>query len=118
MEFRPLRFALPLAVVAWLVSHDAVAAEEPLAALKAQTKITQEEATKTALAKVPNGEVKSVELEKENGKLVWSFDISTPKSIDIIEIQVNAKTGEIVSRHIETPADQEKEAAAEKQEKK
>ena len=64
---------------------------------------------KIALAKVPQGKIKEAELEEENGKLVWSFDIATPHSKDITEVQVNAVTGEIVSVEKETPTDQKKE---------
>jgi Na+-transporting NADH:ubiquinone oxidoreductase subunit NqrC len=94
------------------------AAQETQAALRTQAKITQAEAERTALAKVPDGKVKSAELEKEHGRLIWSFDISTAKSKNITEVQVDAKTGKIVSTQVETPKDQAKEAAADKKEKK
>src|SRR5690349_17531745 len=58
---------------------------------------------------LPQGEIKEAELEEENGKLVWSFDIAMPHPKDITEVQVNAVTGEIVSVEKETPADQKKE---------
>jgi len=77
--------------------------------LEAKAKITRAEAKKIALAKVPNGKIKEAELEEENGKLVWSFDIGIPHSKDITEVQVNAMTGEIVSVEKETPGDQKKE---------
>jgi len=118
MKSNLIQLTLSLAFVAGLVSCTVVAPEESQAALKAQAKVTQEEATKTALAKVSNGEIKSAELEKENGKLLWSFDISIPKSKNITEIQVDATTGRIVSNQVETPADQAKEAVADKKEKK
>jgi hypothetical protein len=41
-----------------------------------------------------------------------------PKSKNIAEIQVDAKTGKIVSTQFETPRDQAKEAAADKKAKK
>ena len=94
------------------------AAQETQAELKAQAKITQAEAEKSALAKVPDGKIKAAELEKEHGKLIWSFDIFMPKSKNITEIQVDAKTGKIVSTQVETPKDQAAEAAADKKAKK
>lgn len=94
------------------------AAEETQAVLKAQAKITQAQAERTALTKVPGGKVKAAELEKEHGKLIWSFDISMPKSRNITEVQVDAKTGKIVSTQVETPKDQADEAAADEKEKK
>ena len=63
----------------------------------AQAKISKEQALQTALAKVPGGTVKESELEKEKGKLVWSFDLTTPDSKDVTEVNVDAITGDIVS---------------------
>lgn len=75
-------------------------------------KITKSKAETIALAKVPHGTIKSAEIEREKGHLVWSFDISTPKTRDITEVLVDARTGEIISKQIESPADQAREAAA------
>ena len=102
-----------VAVVAFM-SATINGAEESQAALKKEAKVTEARARSTALAKVVNGTVKSSELEKEHGKLIWSFDIATPKTQNITEVQVDAKTGEIVSTQIETPAKQAKEARSEK----
>ena len=76
----------------------------------AQAKIGREEAQKIALTKASDGTVKSGELEKEHGKLIWSFDIARPGTKDITEVQVDARTGAIVTVENETPAQQEKEA--------
>ena len=76
-------------------------------------------ALEIALTKAPNGTVKEAELEKEDGKLIWSFDIATPDSKDITEVLVDAKTGAIVSVDKETPEEQAKEKAEDaKKEKK
>ena len=118
MKTKVIRLALSLALVAGIGLSVAVAATESHGAIEAQVKITREEATKTALAKVPKGRIKAAELEKEHGRLIWSFDISMPKSTKITEIQVDANTGKIVSTQVETLADQAKEAAADKKAKK
>ena len=93
-------------------------AEQPDPNLLKETKITQAEAQKTALEKVPNGTVKSAELENEGGALVWSFDILKPNSKDIAEVLVDAKTGKIVKMENENPKQQADEAAADKKAKK
>jgi uncharacterized membrane protein YkoI len=111
-------FLIAVAFMGGLSTFTLRAAEETQAELKTQAKITQAEAEKTALAKVPSGKIKTAELEKEHGKLIWSFDISMPKSKNITEIQVDAKTGKIVSTQTETPKDQAAEAAADKKAKK
>ena len=62
-----------------------------------QAKISQAQAEKTALGHVPNGIIKSEELEREHGKLIWSFDIGTSGTKNITEVQVDAKSGKIIS---------------------
>jgi uncharacterized membrane protein YkoI len=112
---------LSIAAAVWITASTTsifAAKKETQAQLQAEAKVTQAAAEKTALAKVPNGKIKSSELEREHGRLVWSFDISTPGSKNITEVQVNAKTGKIVTVAIETPKDQAKESAADKKEKK
>ena len=79
------------------------------AKLMAEATVSKEDAQATALAKVPNGTVKETEIEKEKGKLIWSFDITTPDSTDTTEVNVNAKTGKLVSMEWESAADEAKE---------
>ena len=78
--------------------------------------ISKEQASKIALAAVP-GHIKSAELEHEGGKHVWSFDITQSGKSGATEIQVDAKTGEIVSRKEETVAEEAKEVRAEREKK-
>jgi hypothetical protein len=86
--------------------------------LAAAAKISKETAQASALAKVPGGTVKEGELEKEKGKLIWSFDITVAGSPDIKEVAVDAITGEVLAVETETPADQAKEAAEDAKKKK
>src|SRR5206468_2197676 len=78
-------------------------AKEKQAKLEAQAKVTRPEAEKIALAQVPNGTLKDGEIENENGKLIWSFDVATPDSKDITEVAVDAITGKVISMDKETP---------------
>ena len=87
------------------------------AKLMAEAKVSKETAQATAMAKVPNGTIKEGELEKENGHLQWSFDVSTPDSKDITEVNIDAITGEVISAAKESAADEAKEAAGEKKKK-
>ena len=75
--------------------------------LRKEAKITMAEAQKTASAKEP-GKIKSKELEKENGKLIYSFDIKTKSGIH--EVNVDAISGDVI-------ADTTEDAAAEAKEK-
>src|SRR5258708_39965872 len=77
--------------------------------LEAKAKIPRADAEKTALAKVPHGTIKEGELEEEKGKLIWSFDIATPGTKDITEVNVDAITGEFVSKEIEKAEKEAKE---------
>src|SRR6266404_7955457 len=65
--------------------------------LQAGAKLSRAEAEKIAMARVPGGTIKEGEIEKEKGKVVWSFDIATPGAVDITEVQVDATSGEVVS---------------------
>ena len=84
------------------------------AKLMAEAKITKDDASKTALARVPDGTIKDSELEKEHGKLLWSFDVATPGTKDITEVNVDAITGDVISVDKESPESEAKEAAEEK----
>jgi uncharacterized membrane protein YkoI len=88
------------------------------AQLEAQAKITKAEAQKIALDKVPGGTIKEAELEKEKGKLIWSFDVATPGTKDITEVNVDALTGAVVDVSKETVAGQEKEKKEDADDKK
>jgi uncharacterized membrane protein YkoI len=82
--------------------------------LMKQAKIDKKHAEKIALSQVLNGRFVSEEIEQENGKLVWSFDIAKTGTKNITEVQVDAVTGKIVSTKLETPAAQAREAKADK----
>ncbi len=98
--------------------HMAVKKAESQAALQKEAKISEETARATALKEVPNGTVKSSELEREHGKLIYSFDINVPGKTGIEEVNVNAIDGSVVAHEHETPKMEKKEAAQEKKAKK
>lgn len=71
--------------------------------LAAQAKISKDDAEEIAMAKVPNGTIKESELERENGHLQWSFDMATPDSKDVTEVNIDAITGNVISIGKEAP---------------
>ena len=85
--------------------------------LAKQAKISMEKAREIAQAKEPNGTIEDAELEKEHGKLIYSFDIRNPKGT-ITEVQVDAKTGKVVSVEEENAAAEAKEKAGDAKPKK
>lgn len=69
--------------------------------LMREATVTKEQARATALQRV-SGTVLEEEIEKENGKLVWAFDIKDANG-KIFDVKVDAKSGAIIS------ADEDKE---------
>ena len=106
--------SVALVAMVTFTASTSMAAEESHSALKKEAIVTDAQARKSALAKVPNGTIKSSELEREKGKLIWSFDIAKSGTRNITEVQVDAKTGKIVSTQTETSADQIRETTTEK----
>ena len=83
------------------------------AQLQKEAKISWHTARVIALKEVQHGKIKSGELEREHGLLIYSFDISSPKGIT--EVNVNAINGKVVAVQHESKA---AEAAEQKSEKK
>jgi Peptidase propeptide and YPEB domain len=76
--------------------------------------ITLAQARAKALALHP-GEVKSVELEKEHGRQIYSFDIKTGDGIH--EVNVDSESGKIVEDSKESSSAEVKEGAGKKEPK-
>jgi uncharacterized membrane protein YkoI len=106
-----------LALVA-AVSVGAQTRKDTPASLQREDMISLATARATALKVVPNGKVTSEELEREKGKLIYSFDIKVAGKSGIEEIAVDAKTGAVVAHEHETPKMEAKEAEREKKPKK
>jgi uncharacterized membrane protein YkoI len=87
-------------------------------ALAKKAKVTEDVAAKTAIARVPKGEIQTVELEEENGKLIYSYDIKVAGKSGIEEVNVDAITGAIVAHEHEDAAAEAKERKAEAKAKK
>lgn len=90
-------------------------AAEKQAKLSKQARITMERAREIALQRAP-GTVEEGELEREHGKLVYSFDIRNDRGT-ITEVQVNAKDGSIVSVEEEDAQKEDEEKRQEEREK-
>jgi uncharacterized membrane protein YkoI len=101
---------LTLSLAAWGLG-DKTKKKETQAELQKQAKISMDQAKKTALAK-ENGTIKEAELEKEKGKLIYSFDIDVKGAIH--EVNVDALTGAVVSDEVESPKKEAKEKKAQK----
>jgi hypothetical protein len=112
-----MRTSTLLGVLVVLLSLAAWAGEESKssqAALSKEAKITMEQAQKTALTKEA-GKIQSKEIEREKGKLIYSFDIKMADGLH--EVNVDAMTGEVVEDTVESAAAEAKEKAADKKQK-
>ena len=74
------------------------------------TRITRAQAETAALAKVPGGKVKSARLVRENGQLIWSVDVVTPLTKKVAAVQVDARSGKVLSKLAQTPGDRAEES--------
>ena len=81
-------------------------------------KVTEPTAAATALGQVPKGRIQTVELEREGGRLIYSYDIKVSGKAGIEEVQIDALTGAVSSNVHETPAMEKQEAAADAKEAK
>jgi uncharacterized membrane protein YkoI len=75
------------------------------AALLAQVRVNRIQAQQAALVYTPGGTIKAAELDNDEGKLVWSFDIATPGTKSLTEVDVDALTGGVISVATEVPED-------------
>lgn len=108
LSLRSVRIALALILSATALHAQA----KP--SLAAQARVSRDSAQKLALAQVPGGRIVEGELEREKGKLIWSFDIRTQGKSGIDEVQIDAVSGALVSNVHETPRQERAEAAADR----
>ena len=99
---------LPMIVGSLLLATASFAADDPK--MVAEAKIKETEARATALAQVKNGTVRSEELEREHGHLIYSYDIQVPGKSGIDEVNVDAMTGKVIAKTHEGDKAQRKEA--------
>jgi hypothetical protein len=110
------RWVIALALVTSRTPLNLWAQQDETEMLK-QARITKHQAKKIALTRVKGGAIKCVELERENGVLIWSVDIAQPPKKDLTDVWVNATTGQITTVELETPLIEEKEVAEQKAKK-
>jgi uncharacterized membrane protein YkoI len=116
---RTTRFA---ALIAFALAGSAVAAgaqqqphrhkTETQAQLEKEAKITMTQARALATKTVPAATIQSGEIERENGKLIYSFDMKTKGKAGIDEVNIDAMTGTVIANQHETPKDERAEAKA------
>ena len=85
---------------------------ETQAQLEKEAKMTMVDARAMALKEVPNSSIQAGEIEREGGKLIYSFDMKVGGKTGIDEVNIDAMTGKLVSNKHETPKAERAEARA------
>ncbi|MEI6741341.1 MAG: PepSY domain-containing protein [Gemmatimonadaceae bacterium] len=112
MMLRVLVGSVVLAATSTLSAQSpALKVKEEKAGMLKQAKITPEAALATASAKVPGTTLKSAEIEKEDGKLLYVFSFTKSGTKGEDEVAVDAMTGALHKVEREAPEDEAREAA-------
>ena len=109
IEVKLMKGTLLVIIGSAMLATASFAADDPK--LVAEAKIKETEARATALAQVKNGTVRAEELEREHGRLIYSYDIEVPGKSGIDEVNVDAMTGKVIAKTHEGPKLERKEAA-------
>lgn len=108
MKFNTLTMAFGVLVIGAAAAHAQATPTEHKAQHQASYKrnlpdsltreatVTEAQAIEAAKKAVPNGHVASIELERESGKLIYSMDVKTKGKSGIDEVNIDAKTGEMI----------------------
>src|SRR5437879_2065491 len=97
LKILPRVFRASIVVAPALLFGGAMAAVPANSALEHEAKISKSAARNIALNRVPEGTVKTARLERENGKLVWHFDIVGYHGRSRQDVVVDATTGDVVA---------------------
>lgn len=84
-----------------------------VSAVSAQSKYIGMKRAKAIAMKRVKGTIKSSELEKEKGRMIYSFDIRGKRG-RITEVNIDAHTGRIIAVDVESAKDEAKEKAEER----
>jgi uncharacterized membrane protein YkoI len=85
------------ATAAWQVQRESTQNQQ--AELRARATISESQARQTALASVRGGRIAEAELEEENGRLIYSFDIAGQNGT--YDVEVDALTGQLLQSRLE-----------------
>jgi uncharacterized membrane protein YkoI len=107
MRFKHAMLLFAITVAAGCASHgtarvvNGVTIKEDKEGLWARATLTPDSAMKIALARVPGGTITEAELEEEDGRLIYSFEIKVAGKAGEDEVEVDARTGEVVKQEHE-----------------
>jgi uncharacterized membrane protein YkoI len=82
-------------VTAAFIQHAVV--QEEQAGLIARARLSPEQAREKALAAMPGGQIVESEIEEEDGRLIYSFDVKISGQDGHSEVEIDAMTGAVLS---------------------
>ncbi len=88
--------------------------EETQEQLRKEAKITEDQARDVAMRRYPRASITSTELERENGRLIYSMELKVPGRSGVQEVNVNAITGKLVNIEHESAKTEKAEERKEK----
>jgi uncharacterized membrane protein YkoI len=112
MRFGHIAGAVAIALTASSALAQAGYKKELPDSLARRATVTESVAAATAQARVPKGKIQAVELEREKGRLIYSYVIKTAGKRGVDEVNVDAMTGKVVSLEHETPSPDKKRKGA------
>src|SRR6476660_6540715 len=80
-------------------------------ALAKEARIDEATAAAAARARIPYGTIRSVELEREKGRLIYSYDFIVAGKKGVEEVNIDAVTGKVIATEHESAATDRGEAA-------
>lgn len=78
-----------------------------------EAKVGEDSASRIAAARIPAGHIRGVELEREHGNLIYSYELKVPHRSGIEEVNVNAMDGTVVNVEHEGPKAERAESDSE-----
>jgi predicted small secreted protein len=84
-------------VSAQQTTRQEVVVKEDRPGLLAQATVRPEAALQTARAQVPGGQLREAEIEMERNRLVYEFEFTVEGQRGSREVNVDARTGEVIS---------------------
>jgi uncharacterized membrane protein YkoI len=73
-------------------SHEPYNKDDP----PSHVRVSEARAREIALKRVPNGEVRDIDLERENGLAIWEVEILTPGKPGQHQVQIDAMSGKVI----------------------
>jgi uncharacterized membrane protein YkoI len=97
------------ATAAWKIQQDI---EEEQKGLLAQAAVPAESAERIVLAAFPGATILESEIEEENGRLIYSFELEVAGQRGEVDVEVDAMTGELLPSEVDDDDDDDDDSGS------